>query len=394
MTLSGPAYMIEAADLDGDRDVDLAVGIGPLGTSITPLRNDGSGSFSVLPPLTVAYHRGIAVADLDGDLTTDIATCSSSGFVHIFGGRGDGSFEPAPAMEIGRSPDGLIAAELDGDGRFDLAILEDSAYGLIVLWNAGEGRFGEPELFQYGNASAVALVSGDMDLDSDPDLITCNRDSLDGIWVGINDGGGGFAKVQRFQLDGSLFDVAVADLDGDDVLDVATTNAQYDEIAVFLNATAPPRSRDCNRNGEPDECDVASGREEDCNRNGLLDSCEILSGGDRNGDGLLDDCIRPPFHRGDSNGDGSLDIADGVNTLSYLFNGSAEPGCLETADHDNDGVVDISDPVASLVYLFASGSPPASPGPPGLPCGGDPDAAGSFEDLGCSTYSSCATGSP
>jgi len=95
------------------------------------------------------------------------------------------------------------------------------------------------------------------------------------------------------------------------------------------------------------------------------------------------------FHRGDTDASGTIDITDAIFLLQHLFVGGQAPGCLESADAQNDGRVDITDAVAILTYLFRGGEPPASPGPPPMPCGPDPDAAGSSENLGCLAYERC-----
>ena len=80
-----------------------------------------------------------------------------------------------------------------------------------------------------------------------------------------------------------------------------------------------------------------------------------------------------PFRRGDSNVDGQVDLSDAVSTLSHLFAGGAEPGCLDAADADDSGVVDITDPIFLLGVLFlGQGALPA----PGLACGPDVTADG------------------
>jgi hypothetical protein len=89
------------------------------------------------------------------------------------------------------------------------------------------------------------------------------------------------------------------------------------------------------------------------------------------------------FRRGDSNGDGKMDITDAVNTLSFLFTGGVEPGCMDAADASDDGQVDITDVVASLGYLFLGSEPPPAPGPDS--CGSDPSA----DELGPCIYESC-----
>ncbi len=95
------------------------------------------------------------------------------------------------------------------------------------------------------------------------------------------------------------------------------------------------------------------------------------------------------FHRGDSDGSGTIDITDGVVTLNILFVGGEDVGCKEAQDFNNDGVINITDGVATFSFLFAGGPPPVAPGPVTQPCGPDPDATGSPQDLGCNSYGGC-----
>lgn len=96
-----------------------------------------------------------------------------------------------------------------------------------------------------------------------------------------------------------------------------------------------------------------------------------------------------PFHRGDPDGSGVANLADPVFLLEHLFLGGPEPTCLESADANNDGSVDISDAVFLLGFLFVGGEPPPSPGPPGRPCGREPDFWDSQIGLGCQSYPRC-----
>ncbi len=50
-----------------------------------------------------------------------------------------------------------------------------------------------------------------------------------------------------------------------------------DDVRLF-ESVAPAFSSDCNSNGVPDECDLASGSSQDCNSNTVPDECDILSG--------------------------------------------------------------------------------------------------------------------
>ncbi|MBI4585350.1 MAG: hypothetical protein HY717_15150 [Planctomycetes bacterium] len=83
------------------------------------------------------------------------------------------------------------------------------------------------------------------------------------------------------------------------------------------------------------------------------------------------------FVRGNINGDDRADLSDAVGILSYLFLGSAPPGCLDAADVDDDGDIAITDAIYLLTHLFLGSAPPPPPYPdPGddptadsLPCG-------------------------
>jgi len=76
------------------------------------------------------------------------------------------------------------------------------------------------------------------------------------------------------------------------------------------------------------------------------------------------------FRRGDVDASNALDISDAVGILSYLFQGTGTPACLEAADTDNNGEVDITDAVNNLGYQFLGQPPPVDPGPTN--CGSDP----------------------
>ena len=79
-----------------------------------------------------------------------------------------------------------------------------------------------------------------------------------------------------------------------------------------------------------------------------------------------------------------MNIADGVSTLSYLFDADQALPCLDAADTDDSGQLDIADPVRTFNWLFLAGTPPAPPGY--QDCGEDPTAGDSLE---CAEYMGC-----
>jgi len=91
------------------------------------------------------------------------------------------------------------------------------------------------------------------------------------------------------------------------------------------------RSADCNENGTPDECEIASGG--DCNGNGVLDVCE---------GGL-----------GDANCDGTVDLTDLAALASCLIGPSATalPPTCAVFEYAVSGAIDLRD-VAGFMNAF------------------------------------------
>jgi hypothetical protein len=142
---------------------------------------------------------------------------------------------------------------------------------------------------------------------------------------------------------------------------------------------------DCNQNGSPDACDLSGGTSVDCNGNGVPDECDLenMDSLDTNANSIPDEC-EPSFLRGDANEDGGVDIADAIHMLYALMLGGAQSGCTDATDANDDSAHDISDIIFVLNYQFQNGAPPPAPGP--LDCGIDmtPD-----DGLGCDSYGGC-----
>lgn len=84
-----------------------------------------------------------------------------------------------------------------------------------------------------------------------------------------------------------------------------------------------------------------------------------------------------------------INLTDGIMVLSFLFLGREEPKCKDAADFNNDSTVNLTDGIAIFNYLFLGGSPPATPGPIGEPCGVDLDPVKSADALDCAEYTHC-----
>ncbi len=119
-----PAY-VTTSDVNNDGKLDLiAVFFSQGAGSVGILLGNGDGSFQApnFKPFGV-NPQGVLTADLNGDGKLDIATCdSNSSQVIILLGNGDGTFQNGYAIPVGAGPDSLSAADLNNDGKLDLAV--------------------------------------------------------------------------------------------------------------------------------------------------------------------------------------------------------------------------------------------------------------------------------
>jgi Flp pilus assembly secretin CpaC len=119
---------------------------------------------------------GIAAADFNNDAHPDLAvTNQTDGTVSILLGNGDGSFLAQKAYTTGSGPVGIIAAAFTGTNP-DLAVADESANNVDVLIGNGDGTFTAPITLPTGN-SPIAVAGADLNGDGSIDLVTANNAS-------------------------------------------------------------------------------------------------------------------------------------------------------------------------------------------------------------------------
>ena len=333
-------------DFNGDGIPDLAllwssnsVG-GPF--SITILFGKGDGRFTTGPtvqPAGLQAYPTMIGGDFNGDGKADLALLSYNGistsYITVLPGNGDGTFATPLTGQVYNQPatggdvilGTLAAADFNGDGKLDLAVVGDyvSSGGVTILLGKGDGTFtpAGPNLDPNGDFALIA--TGDFNGDGIPDFVTPNYFEFGGsptVFLGKGDGTFTFSKVP-FTLDYFPTSVVVGDFNGDGVLDLAFSDLNGVEIALG-NGDGTFRETPASPISVPSE--LYSLKVGDFNHDGKID----IAGIDEYNDRIV-------LLLGA--GDGTFTVTATSPAISQIFLG---PFAIAAADFNGDGVPDLA----------------------------------------------------
>ncbi len=229
-------------DLDGDAIVDVATanmrGSGREGPGdVSLLRNDGTGRFTSLGNIATNARAGktCAAADLNGDGIFDLVVGAfGSREVVVFLGDGEGGLIYHTKFVAGGSPWMVVAADVNGDGHVDvLAANRRTDDNLGVLFGDGRGNLSDPVTYSAGSA-ALAVDVGDVDGDGDLDVVMSNWRSKD-FTLFENAGDGTMINPRTLAVSASGSCAIIHDRDNDGDLDISGVDEIDDLIILFEN---------------------------------------------------------------------------------------------------------------------------------------------------------------
>ncbi|MBI2805005.1 MAG: VCBS repeat-containing protein [Planctomycetes bacterium] len=183
---------IAAGDFNGDKKLDLVVSnTGSDDASV--LLGNGAGTFKPAVNYTLGDGpQNVVVKDLNNDKKLDFATPNYfDATFTIRLGIGDGTFGSAKTYVAGTNPAHLAADDLNGDGKVDVVILGTLNDEVLVRLGNGVNGSGTPS-FQVGQAFAAgdgpfSVAIADLNGDKKKDLAVLNAFSGDvSILLGDN----------------------------------------------------------------------------------------------------------------------------------------------------------------------------------------------------------------
>ena len=232
---------VAIADLNGDGKRDLAIANLNSG-NVSVLLGNGSGT--LFPPaLGSPFDVGtrpasIAAADLNSDGKVDLAVASADdNAVAILMGLGNGSFirNPNSPVHVGVRPVSVKLADLDGDGKLDLAAADLNDGKVSVSLGDGSGTFPTVQDYPVGRYP-TSLAVADFNRDGKPDLAAASNQSHM-VSVLAGNGNGTFKPARHVSVRGDPQSIAVADFDGNNQPDIVSANLTGGSVEVLLNVT-------------------------------------------------------------------------------------------------------------------------------------------------------------
>jgi hypothetical protein len=158
-----------------------------------------------------------AAADLNGDKTLDLVFSTAPGdLVGVLLGKGDGSFFPARLYGGCPGSEDLVITDLNGDGIPDIAVTCFTNNSVLILWGRGDGTFPERTVVPVPGGPRF-LASGDVNQDGWPDLIVSSFGEPALYLLTNHSGRFSTSLIARFE---AAFAVTTADWNGDGVMDL------------------------------------------------------------------------------------------------------------------------------------------------------------------------------
>ena len=227
--------LVAAADIDGDRKLDL-IFANPDST-ITRWLGNGDGTFRRQPQVIAlgTDPRSITLIDVNADGFLDVVIGNGNGtsfaFTYALGDPDGGYGNPHSLLPKADSGDPGFVTDVNGDGYPDLATA--GAFGITMTLDDDGGQFGPPIAFPFEQQIAAIIAVADLDGDRKADLI---YDDYHRLVIRYGSGDGTFGGAVPLPLENLAEAYTIGDVNGDGLADVVASRENATEVALNRGA--------------------------------------------------------------------------------------------------------------------------------------------------------------
>ncbi len=230
-------YAVELADADGDGDLDLVAGNRDQPNQLY-LNNGTADPWGGVAGVDITADQdateSVALQDLDGDGDLDLVAGNSNfqpNRLYLNNGTEDpwGGVTGSDITADGHNTRDIVLGDVDRDGDIDLVAGNSGAVNRLYLSNGTADPWNGITGIDITSDShtTISVALGDIDRDGDLDLVAGNLGQPNRLYLnsgGANPWPGGTAIFLSPDANATLA-VAMADVDGDGVLDVLEGNS-------------------------------------------------------------------------------------------------------------------------------------------------------------------------
>ena len=330
------------ADTNGDAIPDFVV-LNAGDNTLSVITGNGSRSFSNSQTVVSSLNSMTALTsfDVNGDLQNDFFAVGSGTFNNITNffvqewiGSASGNLQPTTALGTditpALNPTAGVAADFTGDGKIDVAVVNQGSGSVSILKGAGNGNFSLVNTLNTGNSSnPVAIATADFRQNGKKDLVVVNQGNNSiGVFLGNADSGGTFATRVDYSTAANPTGVVIGDFDHDGFLDIAVSEGSSNKVSVFygdgtgsfnVNRTRADYSTLDTLNSGAGPVGIVSA---DFNNDGIIDLATV------NSDNTISVLI--------GNANGTF-----AQAQTYALDQNAGPVALIAADLNHDGKMDL-----------------------------------------------------